>query len=122
MNQTDVVIIMKRVFQLISGMGLSINGKHTYCGDYIYSGHTIILVMSYLIINECESNGERAVDAVICYLKAIKSQNPSTNNFLVSFSSKIPLYSMDRSHAKGLLCTPVKIIPTLNPSGILAGS
>jgi shingomyelin synthase len=42
------------VFQLISGFGLSINGKHTYCGDYIYSGHTIMLTMSYLIISECE--------------------------------------------------------------------
>ncbi|XP_046668045.1 phosphatidylcholine:ceramide cholinephosphotransferase 1-like isoform X3 [Homalodisca vitripennis] len=51
-NHTSVAIVAKRVFQLISGMGLSINGKHTYCGDYIYSGHTIILIMSYLIISE----------------------------------------------------------------------
>ena len=33
-----------RVLQLSIGLGLSVNGKHTYCGDYIYSGHTLILV------------------------------------------------------------------------------
>ncbi|CAH1407459.1 unnamed protein product [Nezara viridula] len=51
-NSTSVILISKRVFQLISGFGLSINGKHTYCGDFIYSGHTVILIMCSLIINE----------------------------------------------------------------------
>lgn len=51
-NSTNPVLIARRVFQLFSGFGLSINGKHTFCGDYIYSGHTTILVMSYLIIVE----------------------------------------------------------------------
>ncbi|XP_073977601.1 phosphatidylcholine:ceramide cholinephosphotransferase 2-like isoform X3 [Rhodnius prolixus] len=51
-NSTSFVIVAKRVFQLMSGFGLSINGKHTYCGDFIYSGHTVVLVMCYLIINE----------------------------------------------------------------------
>lgn len=53
-NSTSAMVITKRVFQLMSGFGLSINGKHTYCGDYIYSGHTVMLVMGYLIIVECE--------------------------------------------------------------------
>ncbi|XP_055921718.1 phosphatidylcholine:ceramide cholinephosphotransferase 1-like isoform X2 [Eupeodes corollae] len=44
--------IISRAFQLMSGFGLSINGKHTYCGDYIYSGHTVMLVLGYLIITE----------------------------------------------------------------------
>lgn len=52
---TTPLIIAKRVFQLISGFGLSINGKHTYCGDYIYSGHTVMLVLGYLIIAECKN-------------------------------------------------------------------
>ncbi|XP_055592615.1 phosphatidylcholine:ceramide cholinephosphotransferase 1-like isoform X2 [Uranotaenia lowii] len=51
-NVTTPLVIVKRAFQLISGFGLSINGKHTYCGDYIYSGHTVTLVMGYLIIAE----------------------------------------------------------------------
>jgi len=38
----------------LSGMGLSINGKHVYCGDYIYSGHTMALVTAYLVIKECK--------------------------------------------------------------------
>lgn len=53
-NNTSPLLVTKRVLQLISGFGLSINGKHTYCGDYIYSGHTVVLVLSYLIIKECE--------------------------------------------------------------------
>lgn len=53
-NSTNVVIIAKRAFQLMSGFGLSINGKHTYCGDYIYSGHTVMLVLGYLVISECK--------------------------------------------------------------------
>ncbi|CAI6367726.1 unnamed protein product [Macrosiphum euphorbiae] len=51
-NSTNPVLIARRVIQLFSGFGLSINGKHTFCGDYIYSGHTTILVMSYLITVE----------------------------------------------------------------------
>lgn len=53
-NSTAVLIIAKRAFQLMSGFGLSINGKHTYCGDYIYSGHTVMLVLGYLVISECK--------------------------------------------------------------------
>lgn len=35
--------IFKRVFHMMLGLGLSINGKHTFCGDYIFSGHTVTL-------------------------------------------------------------------------------
>lgn len=35
--------IFRRVFHMLLGFGLSINGKHDYCGDYIFSGHTVIL-------------------------------------------------------------------------------
>merc|ERR1712000_92900 len=51
-NQTTAFVVAQRVLKLISGMGLAINGKHVYCGDYIYSGHTMSLVMAYLIIKE----------------------------------------------------------------------
>lgn len=53
-NGYSVLLIAQRAFQLMSGFGLSINGKHTYCGDYIYSGHTVMLVLGYLTIVECE--------------------------------------------------------------------
>ena len=37
-------------------MGLSVNGQHVFCGDYIYSGHTMIIIMGHLIIRECKEN------------------------------------------------------------------
>ncbi|XP_068628151.1 phosphatidylcholine:ceramide cholinephosphotransferase 2-like isoform X2 [Battus philenor] len=51
-NGTTPLLVIRRMFYLISGFGLSINGKHTYCGDYIYSGHTMVLVLSYLVVAE----------------------------------------------------------------------
>lgn len=53
-NETTPLLVAKRVVHLMSGFGLSVNGKHTYCGDFIYSGHTVILVFSNLIISECK--------------------------------------------------------------------
>lgn len=44
--------IVRRVFHMMLGFGLSINGKHNYCGDYIFSGHTTSLTMcKYTIFN-----------------------------------------------------------------------
>lgn len=51
-NGTTPLLVVRRMFYLISGFGLAINGKHTYCGDYIYSGHTMVLVLSYLVVAE----------------------------------------------------------------------
>lgn len=33
-------------------MGLSVYGKNNYCGDFMYSGHTSMLTLCYLMINE----------------------------------------------------------------------
>ena len=52
---TQVLMILQRMLKLLSGAGLSINEQHVYCGDYIYSGHTMTLVMTFLIIKECKS-------------------------------------------------------------------
>jgi len=44
--------VLHRVLKIMSGFGLSINGQHVYCGDFIFSGHTMILILCYLIIVE----------------------------------------------------------------------
>merc|ERR1712088_1161950 len=41
-----------RALTIISGGGLSINGKHVFCGDYIFSGHTMTLTLGYLAIKQ----------------------------------------------------------------------
>nr|XP_023025959.1 phosphatidylcholine:ceramide cholinephosphotransferase 2-like [Leptinotarsa decemlineata] len=51
-NETSPLMIAKRVVKLMSGLGLSLNGQHVYCGDFIYSGHTVILVFTSLLISE----------------------------------------------------------------------
>jgi len=53
-NGTTVLKVLEAAFKVSSGFGLSIAGEHTYCGDYIYSGHTVILVTAFLVIQECE--------------------------------------------------------------------
>jgi shingomyelin synthase len=52
-NSTSASLVFHRTFELLLGMGLSVNGRHKYCGDYIYSGHTMILVLGALVIREC---------------------------------------------------------------------
>lgn len=52
-NETSALLVLERALSLISGLGLSIGGKHVLCGDYIYSGHTVVLVHSYLIVRWC---------------------------------------------------------------------
>lgn len=51
-NQTSAMDYMRRVITISSGGGLSINGNHIYCGDYIFSGHTMTLTMGYLAIKQ----------------------------------------------------------------------
>jgi len=51
-NQTSAMEYIKRVITISSGGGLSINGNHIYCGDYIFSGHTMTLTMGYLAIKQ----------------------------------------------------------------------
>ena len=54
-NETTAMMYVERVLTIISGGGLSINGKHVFCGDYIFSGHTMTLTLGYLAIKQCKS-------------------------------------------------------------------
>ncbi|XP_023332692.1 phosphatidylcholine:ceramide cholinephosphotransferase 1 isoform X2 [Eurytemora carolleeae] len=44
--------LVSRVVKISTGGGLSINDNQVYCGDFIFSGHTVMLVTSYLAITE----------------------------------------------------------------------
>ena len=55
------LLVVNRVIQILSGGGLSINGKHVYCGDYMFSGHTVVFVMAYLCIKQCEYPAESSL-------------------------------------------------------------
>uniref|UniRef100_A0A0N4Z375 PAP2_C domain-containing protein n=1 Tax=Parastrongyloides trichosuri TaxID=131310 RepID=A0A0N4Z375_PARTI len=50
-DRTYVNIIL-RALSIFSGAGLTINNKLSLCGDYIYSGHTIVFVITCLFITE----------------------------------------------------------------------
>lgn len=63
--------IVKRIYKITSGFGLSINGKHVYCGDYIYSGHTVSLLISYLLIAEYTSEKYWFIHWVYWFLAAL---------------------------------------------------
>ncbi|KAM9445720.1 phosphatidylcholine:ceramide cholinephosphotransferase 2 [Clarias gariepinus] len=48
----DAVGKVHRILQLLSGGGLSITGSHMMCGDFLYSGHTVMLTLTSLFITE----------------------------------------------------------------------
>ena len=50
----NMVFVFRRVVTIISGGGLSFNGRHVYCGDYIFSGHTFTMVMATLVTRQCQ--------------------------------------------------------------------
>ena len=46
--------LISRVVTIVSGGGLSMNGKQIYCGDFIFSGHTMVLMMAFFVVRECK--------------------------------------------------------------------
>jgi len=51
-KQLTVLAVVNRSWEILSGMGLTMNGHHVYCGDYIFSGHTMTLVLGCLVVLE----------------------------------------------------------------------
>lgn len=43
---------VSRVLKIVAGGGFSFSHKQVYCGDFIFSGHTMMFVMSFLVIKE----------------------------------------------------------------------
>ncbi|XP_054635848.1 phosphatidylcholine:ceramide cholinephosphotransferase 2 isoform X1 [Dunckerocampus dactyliophorus] len=48
----DFYAKFQRILRLISGAGLSITKSHIMCGDFLFSGHTVMLTLTYLFIKE----------------------------------------------------------------------
>lgn len=71
--------------KMIAGGGLSITGSHTMCGDYLYSGHTVMLTLTYLFIKECKSLFVCAVCAVCVKMKEDFTSKPHV--WLILWSS-----------------------------------
>ena len=46
--------LISRVAHIVSGGGLSMSGKQIYCGDFIFSGHTMVLMMAFFVVRECK--------------------------------------------------------------------
>ena len=57
---------LRRIMKLIAGGGLSITGSHNMCGDYLYSGHTVMLTLTYLFIKECKSRAALRENFLTC--------------------------------------------------------
>ncbi|XP_034245360.1 phosphatidylcholine:ceramide cholinephosphotransferase 2-like isoform X2 [Thrips palmi] len=72
-NETTPWLLTTRVWQLMSGFGLTINGKQTYCGDFIYSGHTVMLTICYLLINEYSPDSPKRIFQLLSWLSCIAS-------------------------------------------------
>ena len=46
--------ILAKVMQVAVGGGVSLGEQQNLCGDYIFSGHTMIFAVSYLTVRDCE--------------------------------------------------------------------
>jgi len=51
--------LISRVATIVSGGGLSMNGKQIYCGDFIFSGHTMVLMMTFFVVREYSPRSKR---------------------------------------------------------------
>jgi shingomyelin synthase len=47
-------VVFDKVLEITTGWGISLGDEQPFCGDYIFSGHTIMLVMGYLVVRDCK--------------------------------------------------------------------
>ena len=47
-------VILAKVMRVAVGGGVSLGEQQNLCGDYIFSGHTMILAVSYLTVRDCK--------------------------------------------------------------------
>ena len=59
--------LISRVAHIVSGGGLSMSGKQIYCGDFIFSGHTMVLMMAFFVVRECKSGLQSFNKYIILY-------------------------------------------------------
>lgn len=53
LNHTITILeLVSRVATMFAGGGLSLNGRQVYCGDFIFSGHTMILMVAFFVVRE----------------------------------------------------------------------
>lgn len=50
----DMWAKLQRAVAIWSGFGMTLTGVHT-CGDYMFSGHTVVLTMLNFFVTECKS-------------------------------------------------------------------
>ena len=60
-KSSSVSLLASRVIELSIGGGMQISGLKKSCGDYIFSGHTVIMVTAMLIVRECKWCGSRKI-------------------------------------------------------------
>ncbi|XP_062334234.1 phosphatidylcholine:ceramide cholinephosphotransferase 2 [Osmerus eperlanus] len=101
---------MQRVLQLISGGGLSITGSHLMCGDFLYSGHTVMLTLTYLFIKESlEPNLSQALRCSPNNYLTHTWWNPVFNFFERNVQTQVPCsYSWPVSWPPACLKNPCK--------------
>ena len=46
--------VFDKVLEITTGGGISLGEQQPFCGDYIFSGHTMMLVTGYLVVRDCE--------------------------------------------------------------------